>query len=121
MKPYVIESTQNHDGQTVKTYESKEYGLVLTKEEAGILREYMRETVTSGTASKLNGMSYEAYGKTGSAEFGTNKGDSHAWFVGFAHREDKADIAVAVIVEKAGIGSAYAVPAAKEVLDAYYR
>ena len=121
MKPYVIASTENHDGGTVKTYEPKEYGAVLTKEEAGILKEYMKETVTSGTASKLSGMSYEAYGKTGSAEFGTNKGDSHAWFVGFAHREDKEDIAVAVIVEKAGIGSAYAVPAAKEVLDAYYR
>ena len=121
MKPYVISSTENHDGGTVKTYEPKEYGTVMTEEEAGILQEYMRETVTSGTASKLNGMSYEAYGKTGSAEFGTNKGDSHAWFIGYAHREDKPDIAVAVIVEKAGIGSAVAVPAAKQVLDAYYR
>lgn len=121
MKPYVISSTENHDGGTVKTYEPKEYGTVMTEEEAGILQEYMRETVTSGTASKLNGASYEAYGKTGSAEFGTNKGDSHAWFIGYAHREDKPDIAVAVIVEKAGIGSAVAVPAAKQVLDAYYR
>ena len=80
----MISSTENHDGGTVKTYEPKEYGTVMTEEEAGILQEYMRETVTSGTASKLNGMSYEAYGKTGSAEFGTNKGDSHAWFIGIS-------------------------------------
>ena len=89
--------------------------------EAELLGDYMKETVESGTASKLKGMSYQAYGKTGSAEFGTKKGDSHAWFVGYAHREDKADIAVAVIVEKAGLGSAYAVPAAKNVFDLYYR
>ena len=41
-------------------------------------------------------------------------------FVGYAHREDKSDIAIAVIVEKAGVGSEYAVPIAKEVFDAYY-
>ena len=81
----------------------------------------MRETVESGTASRLKGMSYQAYGKTGSAEFGTNKGDSHAWFVGYAHREDKEDIAVAVIMEQAGIGSTYAVPAAKYIFDTYYQ
>ena len=119
--PYVIESTQNHDGGTVKTYASTEYGSLMTEEEAGLLKEYMKETAVSGTASKLNGMSYQAYGKTGSAEFGNNKGDSHAWFIGFAHREDKEDIAIAVIFEKAGIGSAYAVPAAKAVFDAYYQ
>ena len=37
-----------------------------------------------------------------------------------AHRDDKSDIAIAVIVEKAGVGSEYAVPIAKEVFDAYY-
>lgn len=121
MKPYVIDSTQNHDGGTVKTYSPTEYGKLMTEEEAKILQEYMKETASSGTASKLSGMSYEAYGKTGSAEFGTNKGDSHAWFVGYAHREDKEDIAIAVIVEGAGSGSGYAVPAAKNVFDIYYQ
>lgn len=121
MKPYVIDSVMNHDGGTVKTYSPTEYGRIMTEEEAGILQEYMKETASGGTASKLSGMSYEAYGKTGSAEFGTNKGDSHAWFVGYAHREDKEDIAIAVIVEGAGSGSGYAVPAAKNVFDIYYQ
>ena len=121
MKPYVIDSTENHDGGTVKTYSATEYGRLMTEEEAHILQEYMKETARNGTASKLSGMSYEAYGKTGSAEFGTNKGDSHAWFVGYAHRDDKEDIAIAVIVEGAGSGSGYAVPAAKNVFDVYYQ
>ena len=120
MKPYVIDSVENSDGGAVKTYPPEEYGRLMTKEEAGVLQEYMQETVLNGTASKLNGMSYQAYGKTGSAEFGTTKGNSHAWFVGYAGREDKSTIAVAVIAEKAGSGSSYAVPAAKSVFDAYF-
>ena len=121
MKPYVIASVENHDGGTVKTYDASEYGALMTAEEAEVLQDYMKDTADVGTASKLSGMSYQAYGKTGSAEYGTNKGDSHAWFVGYAHREDKEDIAIAVIVEKAGNGSAYAVPAAKTVFDAYFQ
>lgn len=121
MKPHVIDFTENHDGGTVKTYAPSAYGNLMTEEEAAILQDYMKETADSGTASKLSGMSYQAYGKTGSAEFGTNKGDSHAWFTGYAHRDDKEDIAISVIVEKAGNGSAYAVPAAKQVFDAYFQ
>lgn len=121
MKPYVIHATQNYEGEIIKNYEPSEYGEIMTEEEAGVLQDYMKEVVQSGTGTKLKDMSYQAYGKTGSAEFGTNKGDSHAWFVGYAHREDKEDIAIAVIVEKAGIGSAYAVPVAKSVFDMYYR
>ena len=60
-------------------------------------------------------------GKTGTAEFSTSSKASHAWFVGYAHREDKEDIAVAVIVEDSGSGSEYAVPIAKKIFDAYYQ
>lgn len=120
MKPYVVDFVQNYQGDIVQEHTPSGFGALMTQKEAGILKDYMKSAVEGGTASKLQGMSYQAYGKTGSAEFGVNKGDSHAWFVGFAHREDKADIAVAVILEGAGSGGAYAVPAAKRVLDAYY-
>ena len=69
-----------------------------------------------GTGERLLGQSYTAAGKTGTAEFSTSSKASHAWFVGYAHREDKEDIAVAVIVEDSGSGSEYAVPIAKRFL-----
>ncbi|MFR4126788.1 MAG: penicillin-binding transpeptidase domain-containing protein [Roseburia inulinivorans] len=63
-----------------------------------------------------------AAGKTGTAEYSNVlQRLPHAWFVGYAHREDKEDIAVAVIVEDSGSGSEYAVPIAKKIFDAYYQ
>ncbi len=121
MKPYVIDHTENADGMVVKNYRPSTYGSIMTSDEASLMQEYMSEVVSSGTGTKLKDMSYSAAGKTGSAEYGKVKGESHAWFVGYAHRDDKEDIAVAVIVEGAGIGSTYAVPIAKEVFDTYFR
>lgn len=92
---------------------------MMTEEEAAFMKELMTGVVTSGTASKLKGLSYTAAGKTGSAEFSENKSDSHAWFTGFAPAEDP-QICVTVIVESAGSGGDYAVPIAKRVFDKYF-
>ena len=58
-------------------------------------------------------------GKTGSAEYDSSKVFSHSWFTGFAPAEDP-EIAVTIIMEQAGTGSSYAVPAAKRIFDAYF-
>ena len=79
----------------------------------------MEDVVQEGTGRKLKDRSYTAAGKTGSAEFSTNKEESHAWFTGFAPVEDP-EIAVTVIVERAGSGSDYAVPLARRVFDAWF-
>ncbi len=117
--PYVVDQIQNDAGSTVKTYEAQEYGRILSKADASLLQEFMEEVVASGTASALSGQSYNAAGKTGSAEY-DNEGNSHGWFVGYASKEGYEDIAIAVIVEDGGSGSASAVPVAKAVFDAYF-
>ncbi len=120
MRPYLVDHTQNDTGIVVKQYEPMISGELMSKEEAAILQEYMAYVVENGTGAKLNGQSYTAFGKTGSAEFSNNKNESHSWFVGYAHREDKPDIAVAIIAEGAGTGSSVAVPLAKQIFDTYY-
>ena len=80
----------------------------------------MKSVVSDGTASGLNSLSYKAAGKTGSAEYGTIKGDSHAWFTGFAPA-DNPQICVTIIIEGAGAGGDYAVPIAKRIFDAYFQ
>ena len=80
----------------------------------------MRQVVVNGTAKRLidtNG--YSISGKTGSAEYSSNKSLSHAWFTGFAGADDP-EIAVTVIVEGGGSGGAVAAPIAKRVFDAYF-
>ncbi len=119
MRPYVTERVENDAGIEVKTYEPSEYGSVMTSAEAAQLKEYMDAVVEKGTASKLSGQDYSAGGKTGTAEFSSKKDESHSWFVGYCSKDGKEDIAIAVIVEGAGVGSEYAVPIAKQVFDAY--
>jgi cell division protein FtsI/penicillin-binding protein 2 len=63
------------------------------------LRSMMREVVLSGTATAL-GDRGEVYGKTGTAEFGSNTPpDAHGWFMGYQLGGPQGDIAFAVLVE----------------------
>ncbi|WP_277935132.1 peptidoglycan D,D-transpeptidase FtsI family protein [Parablautia muri] len=119
MKPYLIDYVQNSAENKVKTFEPDRYGKLMEENEAEALKGLMIDVVEEGTASKLKGLSYTAAGKTGSAEYGTVKGESHAWFTGFAPAEDP-EVCVTVIIEGAGAGGDYAVPIAKRIFDAYF-
>jgi cell division protein FtsI/penicillin-binding protein 2 len=63
------------------------------------LRPMMRQVVLTGTATAL-GDRGEVYGKTGTAEYGSNTPpDSHGWFMGYQLGGPQGDIAFAVLVE----------------------
>lgn len=119
MKPYVVERVENSAGSVIKSFGPSSYKKIMSEEEAAILSDLMSDVVTEGTASRLKGLSYTAAGKTGSAEYGTVKGDSHAWFTGFAPVQNP-EICVTIIIEGAGAGGDYAVPIAKRIFDAYF-
>lgn len=119
MKPYVVDRVENSAGSVVKSFSSSVYRKIISEEEASALKELMEDVVTEGTASRLKGLTYTAAGKTGSAEYGTVKGESHAWFTGFAPVENP-QICVTIIIEGAGAGGDYAVPIAKRIFDAYF-
>ncbi len=118
-KPQMIDRIENYEGQVVKEYEPEKYDTLMTAEEAAFLKDLMIGVVQSGTGTKLKNDNYTAAGKTGSAEFSSNKEDSHAWFTGFAPAEDPK-ICVTIIVEGAGSGGEYAVPIARRIMDAYF-
>ncbi len=117
--PYIVDHTESENGTILKQYDAEAYGQILSVADAALLQEYMEEVVATGTASALSNQSYAAAGKTGSAEY-DNEGNSHGWFIGYASKDGYADIAIAVIVEDGGSGSASAVPVAKAVFDAYF-
>ena len=118
MKPYLVDYVENYNGNIVKQFSSGTYGRLITEEEAQALTELMTEVVENGTATKLKGLTYTAAGKTGSAEYNSDKSDSHAWFTGFAPVENP-QICVTIIIEGAGSGGDYAVPIAKRIFNAY--
>lgn len=121
MKPYFIERIENYSGDVIKQYSPQKYGKLMEAGEALVLTEYMEEVVQTGTGTKLRDLPYTAAGKTGSAEYSSEKkGESHAWFTGFAPAENP-EIVVTVIVEEAGSGGDYAVPMAKRIFDAYFK
>lgn len=124
MEPYIIERVENSKNTVIKTFKQVQYGNLMTSDEAQILQTLMEDVVQAGTATRLKDQSYYAAGKTGSAEFGIVKGDSHAWFTGYAgmaSEDNKTpDICVTIIIEGAGSGGDYAVPIAKRIFDAYY-
>jgi cell division protein FtsI/penicillin-binding protein 2 len=71
-----------------------------------------------GTAYQaFKGLSVSVAGKTGTAESGQE--NPHAWFAGYAPAEDP-EIAIAVIVEHSGEGSAYAAPLFRKVVETYF-
>jgi peptidoglycan glycosyltransferase len=120
MKPYVIDRVENDAGSVVKSFKATSYGRLMSEDEADFLTTMMTAVVEKGTATKLKGLSYTAAGKTGSAEYNNVKGESHAWFTGFAPVEDP-QVAVTIIVEGAGSGGDYAVPIARRIFDEYFR
>ncbi len=119
MRATLVDRQENYQGSLVRKTESEKYRRVCSVKEAQILKRYMTEVINTGTGKRLKNNYYTVAGKTGSAEFGTEKGKSHAWFTGFSNTEDP-DIVVTIIIEKAGSGGDYAVPAAKRIFDAYY-
>jgi peptidoglycan glycosyltransferase len=118
MKPYLLDHIETYQGDLVKNYHSSAYGSLMTESEADVLTEYMEEVVATGTGKKLNDLGFSVAGKTGTAEYSSDKTKSHAWFAGFSETGE-ADIAVCVLVEEAGSGSEYAVPIARKIFAAW--
>lgn len=92
----------------MKSFTGKDEKQILSRETAKMLQSFMVDTVASGTANNLKGLS--AGGKTGSAEATEHGKDVvHGWFTGFLPAENP-QYAVTVFVEQGRSGRTSAVP-----------
>ena len=119
MKPYLVDSVTNNAGNVIEKTKPEKYKDLMTSKEAAQLKDYMTAVTDYGTASVLGGQNYTAAGKTGTAEYSSDKEKDHSWFVGIAN-VDNPELVISVIIEQAD-GSAKAVNIAKKVFDAYYQ
>ncbi len=86
---------------------------------AARVRDAMRAVTRSGTARAISIAGLDIGAKTGTAQ--NPHGKDHAWFICWAAREGgEPEIAVAVVVENAGFGSAEALPVARGVLEQWF-
>lgn len=99
------------------SYKPTQFRSIMKSSTAEQLTELMRGTVQNGTATSADIGGAEICGKTGTAEFVEDgQVKNHSWFVGFS-QSAQHPLAIAVILEGAGFGSAHATPLAGQVLS----
>ncbi|MCL6478522.1 MAG: penicillin-binding protein 2 [Peptococcaceae bacterium] len=121
-RPRLAQKVIGPDGTELKVFHPEVIRKVdVSKETLDIVRQGMYEVAMGGgTASgAFWGAPYTVAAKTGTAEVGDAAKNSHALFTAFAPYE-KPEVAVSVIIEYGGRGSAIGGPAARKIMDAYF-
>lgn len=115
MKPMFVERIENTYGSTVTKYEPEEYTRLFSKEQADVLKEYMRSVVETGTAVRLNQFkNLTVYGKTGTAQI-DNGNAANSWFIGFAEKDGK-NYVITVVCEEVAKNISPAITVAGDIL-----
>ncbi len=123
-RPYLVDRIQSAEGDVSYQGQPEAVGsLTLKPETLAAIQQGMTQVIRAdrGTARRaFLGLNLNIAGKTGTAESGIE--DPHAWFAGYTDegREDKPDIAVAVLVENQGEGSEWAAPIFRRVVESYF-
>ena len=119
MEPYLVDQIVSYTGSLVEKNMPKKYTELMSSSEAVALKDYMLNVVENGTASALKSDKYTIAGKTGTAEYSSDKEKAHSWFMGFTNPENP-DLAISIVVESADNSGMSAVTVAKKILSAYY-
>lgn len=117
-KPHFVTSIKKNDGSEEKIEPEILSNNFISPANIAVVREGMRQTVTSGTAQPLKDLPVAVAGKTGTAQFGSDN-QAHGWFVSFAPY-DNPTIAMAVLVEGGGEGFSTAEPVTHDVYQWYF-
>lgn len=118
-QPHVVRAVVNPYTGELQPLTHAEARLPLRPEVLELLRQGMEEVVNApgGTAQAARLPGIRVCGKTGTAQ--NPHGKDHAWFIGFAPRENPR-IAFCVMVENAGFGGAVAAPLARQLLEVFF-
>ncbi|MCX4858809.1 penicillin-binding protein 2 [Streptomyces canus] len=125
MKPYMVDSLQAPNVDTLEKTEPEKMSEPLSPENAQILQSMMETVVQKGTGTTAQIQGVTVGGKTGTAQHGENNSKNpYAWFISYAKVGDSAPVAVAVVVQDDNAvrenisGSGLAAPIAKSVMEA---
>jgi penicillin-binding protein 2 len=118
-RPYLVKEVLAKEDQVIRRIEPEVIGQgFISDKNIQIVREGMRQTIVSGSARRLNSLPVEIAGKTGTAQWQSNK-PNHAWFTSFAPYQDP-EIVLTVLVEEGQEGSQVAASIAGDILRWYF-
>ena len=120
--PQIVRRVQTASGQLLEREPILRRHLDLSTATLQIIREGMRRSVNAqgGTAYAARAGAVKMSGKTGTAPVSDpDPSISHALFAGWAP-SDRPQIAVAVLIERGGVGGVVAAPVARVIVDGYF-
>jgi penicillin-binding protein 2 len=124
LKPFIVQKAGLFDDFSYEAAREVLGNLNVDQQVLDTVREGMCEVTTgySGTATHIFVdsplLNLGVCGKTGTAQ-NLPRGTTHAWFTAYAPK-DEPEIAVVVIVEDAGEGSAVAAPLVRDIMEYYF-
>ena len=114
----LLNRVEDSEGNVVQTFEPQVRNTIDALDNAGWAAIHSGMRMVVENTAEFRDFPVAAAGKTGTAEYSSDKEKDHSWFVGMAN-VDNPDIVVSVVIESAD-GTAKAVNVAKKVFDAYY-
>jgi penicillin-binding protein 2 len=118
-QPHIVKAVLTNNDQTVTPVQPKIIRQnMVDSYNIEVVRQGMRQAVTSGSAAKLQSLPVEAAAKTGTAQWGTDA-VPHAWFTCFAPYKNP-QIVVTVLVEQGKEGSQISLNVAQDILQYYF-
>ncbi len=121
MRPHLVRRIIDSEGRTVRRVAPKAQSAVMSPAVAAEITTMMEAVVKEGTGTGAQIPGVPVAGKTGTAETVQGQPYNDAWFVCFAPA-DNPKIAIAATLEHVpGYGAGYALPVAKQVLEAALR
>jgi peptidoglycan glycosyltransferase len=118
LTPRIVSHIENSEHAIIRSYDTKEYGQVISEGNAKLLQTMSYGNVVRGVASAAAVSGVKVAGKTGTAENDPTK-DPHGWFTGFAPLESP-QIAINVFLENGGKGTSAATIASR-LLSVYLK
>ena len=115
MRPYLVDSITDEGGAVLSATSPRQWMTATDVATANTVRDMMVAVVKSGSGTRAAISGVSVAGKTGTAEAGKSV-QTHAWFIGFAPAASPR-VAIAIVLENAGVGGQVAAPAAKQVLE----
>ena len=118
MRPHVVNALTSADGTRTMVQPEVLNPHVVSDSAVQEVRKGMRQAVTAGSARSLSALPVAVAGKTGTAEWSSQKAP-HAWFTSFAPYDDP-QLVVTVSVEEGVEGSTISAPIAKDIYAWYF-